>query len=178
MTILYSFKTYLGFFTLNVQNNDLYGITFSTEPPFIEVEQASTGSQVFDNLSQIENQIRQYLNGERKRFCLNCHLNWLMGEMSHEKNDTHGTPFQKKVWRSLITIPYGTFISYSDVAGMIAKPKAVRAVANAIAANPLLIVVPCHRVIRKNGRLGGFSAGVDLKRKWIEMEKAGVSYEV
>ena len=178
MTILYSFKTSLGFFTLNYQNNDLYGITFSTDKPFIESEQATTGSHVFSHLSQIENEIRQYLNGERKQFGLNRHLNWLMGELAHETNDTYGTPFQKKVWRALITIPYGTVISCSDVAGMIAKPKAIRAVANAIAANPLLIVVPCHRVIRNNGRLGGFSAGVDLKIKWIEMEKAVVSHEV
>jgi len=169
--IVYTFKTSLGFFTMNILNNDLYGITFSSEKSIIESEPPLVGSAVFETLSEIESQIKQYLNGERKAFCLNRYLTWLLGDHT---NDGHGTVFQKTVWRALLTIPYGSLISYSDVALMIGKPKAVRAVANAIANNPLLMVIPCHRVIRKNGQLGGFSAGLELKIKWIEMEKTGV----
>lgn len=82
-----------------------------------------------------------------------------------------GTEFQKKVWHALLKIPTGKTISYQDLARSIGKPKAVRAVANAVGANPVVYFIPCHRVIRKNGELGGFSAGIMRKRALLKAEK-------
>ncbi|KAA0941675.1 methylated-DNA--[protein]-cysteine S-methyltransferase [Sporosarcina sp. ANT_H38] len=84
--------------------------------------------------------------------------------------DLHGTPFQQIVWKALQEIPYGQTVSYSDIAKRIEKPNAVRAVGTAIGANPVLIVVPCHRVIAKNGKLGGFRAGLEMKVQLLELE--------
>ena len=84
--------------------------------------------------------------------------------------DEHGTAFQREVWSALRTIPYGQCVSYLDIAKKIGRPTSVRAVANAIGRNPCLIFTPCHRVIRTSGALGGFSAGLDLKRQLLELE--------
>ena len=84
--------------------------------------------------------------------------------------DEHGTSFQREVWSALRTIPYGQCVSYLDIAKKIGRPTSVRAVANAIGRNPCLIFTPCHRVIRTSGALGGFSAGLDLKRQLLELE--------
>lgn len=86
--------------------------------------------------------------------------------------DLRGTPFQQNVWQCLQHIPYGQTISYGEVACQIGNTKAVRAVGRAIGANPVLLIVPCHRVIGKNGTLTGFSAGLELKKKWLEYEGA------
>lgn len=75
----------------------------------------------------------------------------------------HGTDFQKKVWEALLTIPYGETVSYQDIAKRINNPKAVQAVGTAIGKNPCAITVPCHRVINKNGELGGFAGGIEKK---------------
>ena len=82
-----------------------------------------------------------------------------------------GTDFQKKVWNELLKIPYGTTISYSELAKRIGMPKSVRAVANANAVNALSIVVPCHRVIGSDGSLTGYGGGVDRKRFLLDFEK-------
>lgn len=82
-----------------------------------------------------------------------------------------GTDFQKSVWQTLLTIPYGETRSYSDIALQLGNVKAVRAVGGAIGANPVMIVVPCHRVIGKDGTLTGFSGGLDLKDKLLNIEK-------
>lgn len=81
-----------------------------------------------------------------------------------------GTPFQRTVWQALCTIPYGATRSYSDIARQIRKPTAVRAVGGAIGANPLTILIPCHRVIGKDGSLTGFGGGLDMKRRLLELE--------
>ena len=80
------------------------------------------------------------------------------------------TPFQKKVWIELTKIPYGETISYKELANRIGKPKAVRAVANAVGANPLPIQIPCHRVIASDGTIGGYSLGTKLKIKLLKLE--------
>ena len=82
-----------------------------------------------------------------------------------------GTEFQMKVFQVLKSIPYGHTLSYKDVAILIGKPKASRAVGNACNKNPIMIVVPCHRVIGKNGKLVGFAYGTDLKEKLLELER-------
>lgn len=83
----------------------------------------------------------------------------------------NGTLFQMKVFEVLKSIPYGHTLSYEDVAILIGKPKASRAVGNACNKNPIMIVVPCHRVIGKNGKLVGFAYGTDLKEELLELER-------
>ncbi|WP_337098443.1 methylated-DNA--[protein]-cysteine S-methyltransferase [Paenibacillus sp. YIM B09110] len=86
--------------------------------------------------------------------------------------DLRGTPFQLDVWKALCEIPYGQTSSYSDIASRIDKPSAVRAVGTAIGANPVLITVPCHRVIGKNGALTGFRGGLSMKSALLELEQS------
>lgn len=81
-----------------------------------------------------------------------------------------GTLFQQRVWQVTRDIPYGEVRSYSWVAKRAGNPKAVRAVAQALAANPLLLFVPCHRVVRNNGSLGGFACGVEWKERLLAHE--------
>ena len=82
-----------------------------------------------------------------------------------------GVGFQNDVWKELTRIPYGETISYLDLANRIKKPKAVRAVGMANGANPIAIIVPCHRVIGSNGSLTGFGGGLPTKRALLELEK-------
>lgn len=81
-----------------------------------------------------------------------------------------GTPFQESIWQALQNIPYGETCSYSDIAQRINNPKAVRAVGGAIGSNPIMIVVPCHRVLGKDGSLTGFSGGLELKKLLLKIE--------
>lgn len=83
-----------------------------------------------------------------------------------------GTPFQKRVWEELLTIPYGETISYGEMACRIGMPKAVRAVANANGANSISILAPCHRVIGSDRTLTGYGGGLDVKSYLLELEKA------
>lgn len=85
--------------------------------------------------------------------------------------DARGTAFQSRVWSALQQIPRGTTLSYSDVAKRIGRPTAVRAVARACATNPVALVIPCHRVVREDGGLGGYRWGVERKRELIERER-------
>ena len=86
--------------------------------------------------------------------------------------DLRGTPFQQKVWQALCQVPAGTTTSYLRIAQRIGAPSASRAVGAAIAANPLAVVVPCHRVLRNDGALSGYRWGVDRKRALLEREAA------
>ncbi|KOR89715.1 methylated-DNA--[protein]-cysteine S-methyltransferase [Paenibacillus solani] len=103
----------------------------------------------------------EYFQGARTRF-----------EMAM---DYKGTAFQNAVWNALCQIPYGQIFTYSDIASQIGKPAAVRAVGAAIGANPLLITVPCHRVIGKSGALTGYRGGLDMKTRLLELEREDVS---
>jgi len=87
--------------------------------------------------------------------------------------DIRGTNYQKSVWRKLLEIPYGFVVPYQYIALALGKPQSSRAVAQAISTNPLPIVVPCHRIIEKSGKIGGFSASITIKKKLLGME--GVS---
>jgi methylated-DNA-[protein]-cysteine S-methyltransferase len=82
-----------------------------------------------------------------------------------------GTPFQQRVWRALCDIPYGTTTSYGDLARTIGAEKAVRAVGAANGANPIAIIIPCHRVIGANGSLTGFGGGLPVKRALLDLEQ-------
>lgn len=82
-----------------------------------------------------------------------------------------GTAYQKKVWQALIDIPYGETRTYGDIAAVVGNPRAARAVGGANHANPIPIVVPCHRVIGKNGKLTGFGGGLDKKEALLALER-------
>lgn len=110
-------------------------------------------------LNEAKKQIMEYFAGKRTQFDLPLHM--------------HGTEFQVKVWNALRQIPYGETRSYSEIAAAAGNPKACRAVGGANNKNPLLIVVPCHRVIGKNGSLVGFACGMDAKKHLLELEKCG-----
>lgn len=84
--------------------------------------------------------------------------------------DLDGTPFQNRVWEELRKIPYGEHRCYSQVAEALGRPAAVRAVARAIGRNPCLVLIPCHRVLGKDGSLTGFSAGLELKKQLLRLE--------
>ncbi|NOV01664.1 methylated-DNA--[protein]-cysteine S-methyltransferase [Paenibacillus sp. LMG 31457] len=105
-------------------------------------------------------QLEEYLRGLRKTFTLPL--------------DLRGTGFQQNVWRALHEIPHGETVSYSQIARKLDKTSAVRAVGTAIGANPVLIVVPCHRVVGKNGALTGYRGGLPNKEKLLGLEKAGL----
>ncbi|MBE6985577.1 MAG: methylated-DNA--[protein]-cysteine S-methyltransferase [Ruminococcaceae bacterium] len=86
----------------------------------------------------------------------------------------NGTPFQIAVWSKMREIPYGKVVTYGQLAAAIGQPSAVRAVANAVGQNPLLILQPCHRVVASDG-LGGFSAGLEAKRTLLHLEGVEIS---
>lgn len=88
--------------------------------------------------------------------------------------DLRGTPFQVSVWQALRKIPYGSTRTYSDIARAVDHPRAARAVGAAIGSNPLPIVVPCHRVIGKDGRLTGYRGGMDIKVTLLRLEGVDV----
>lgn len=103
-----------------------------------------------------QEQLAQYFAGKRKTFELPVFY--------------RGTPFRQRVWNALCTIPYGQTRSYQDIAKLIDNPKAVRAVGQANHDNPLLILVPCHRVIRKNGDIHGYACGDAVKEFLLKLE--------
>jgi methylated-DNA-[protein]-cysteine S-methyltransferase len=86
------------------------------------------------------------------------------------KTLARGTAFQQHVWDSLKKIVYGEYVAYSQIAESIGKPKAVRAVASAVAKNPISIIIPCHRIISKDGSLGGYAGGLEVKKYLIAHE--------
>ena len=89
--------------------------------------------------------------------------------------DIRGTAFQARVWRALQKIPLGKTASYTEIAAALGQPKAVRAVAQACAANKLALIVPCHRVIRSDGDLGGYRWGVERKRALLARERGAAA---
>ncbi len=101
-------------------------------------------------------EIKEYLSGRRQSFSF--------------KYQLKGTPFQQRVWQALLDIPYGQTRSYKQIAEAIDQPKACRAVGMANNKNPLLLKVPCHRVIGSNGKLVGYAAGMDIKEYLLKME--------
>jgi AraC family transcriptional regulator of adaptative response/methylated-DNA-[protein]-cysteine methyltransferase len=102
-------------------------------------------------------------------------LEYLRGEQPHLDLpvDVRATAFQSRVWQALRAIPPGSTRTYSDVAAAIGQPRAVRAVGHACATNPVALIIPCHRVVREDGGLGGYRWGLDRKRKLLEQESHG-----
>ncbi len=104
-------------------------------------------------------QLEEFFKKERKTFDLPLKIK--------------GTPFQEKVWRALMEIPYGEMRTYGEIAEKIGCPKGARAVGSANHNNPLWIVVPCHRVVGKDGKLIGYAGGLLMKRKLLQIEGEG-----
>ena len=148
MIFQYSYETKLGSVTFVEEDGTLLAIsthrTFTAtvmETPFIK---------------EVYHQFTEYLIGERKSFDLPFKLT--------------GTDFQNRVWKALCEIPYGETRSYKQIAEAIGNPKAVRAVGMANNRNPLLVLVPCHRVIGSNRQLVGYAAGLDKKQFLLHLE--------
>ena len=108
-------------------------------------------------LHEAEQQIMAYLDGKRQQLDFPIRM--------------VGTPFQQCVWRALQQIPYGTTYTYGEIATAISNPRASRAVGMACNNNPLLLIVPCHRVVGANGKLVGFAYGTDAKQWLLELER-------
>lgn len=124
------------------------------------VEKRRKGMKVERNderLAAYAEEFRAYLDGKSERVDLPI--------------DVEGTDFQQQVWRALQDIPYGEVRCYGDIAETIQKPKAVRAVGAAIGANPVMVTIPCHRVIGKNGSLTGFRGGLSMKQRLLQLEQ-------
>lgn len=143
------YNTKIGKLKIEYENDVLTGIAYTEN----EKEQGIRSELSDKTVLQLE----EYFDGRRKEFDIPIKL--------------RGTEFQKKVWNELLKIPYGKTVSYKDISIKIGNPKACRAVGMANHNNPILIIVPCHRVINKNKKLGGYALGLDLKRRLLELEK-------
>ena len=116
-----------------------------------------------DAMAFAVSQLDEYFSGSRQTFDLPL--------------DVRGTAFQKAVWSQVVRIPYGATATYGDIAQLVGKPKASRAVGGAVGANPLPIVIPCHRVVGARGALTGFGAGLDIKEALLQLEGAHPSLD-
>ena len=121
--------------------------------PKDEIVECDEGFEAF------EQQLGSYIEGTLKEFTVPLYMS--------------GTPFQKEVYEELYKVPFGETISYSELADRVGDVRKVRAVANAVGKNRHLIIMPCHRIISKDGSLGGFSAGLDLKEILLKHEGKG-----
>ena len=108
-------------------------------------------------LKEAHKQIVEFLKGQRKSFDLPL--------------SPSGTEFQQKVWKALTSIPYGSTATYKDIAGKIGNEKACRAVGMANNRNPIALIIPCHRVIGKNGKLVGYGGGLEKKEYLLKLER-------
>jgi methylated-DNA-[protein]-cysteine S-methyltransferase len=137
--------------------------------PLGEVIINSTGKRVFliyfavnsepDSNSDAKTQLSEYFAGQRINFDLQV--------------QPEGTLFQKQVWEEMQKIPFGETATYADIAKRVGRPEAWRAVANACGANPIVIIIPCHRVVGSHGKLGGYSGGIERKQ-WLLQHEATV----
>lgn len=144
----------LGIITLQANDDGLLGAWFevhTTQPDELGVE-----DDRFPILVKTKQQLELYFRGEAVQFDLPL--------------AAKGTAFQMQVWEALTTIPFGETWSYQQLADAIGNPKAVRAVGLANGKNPISVIVPCHRVIGKSGKLTGYAGGVERKQKLLELE--------
>lgn len=153
MNHAYSYEFTIGKLWICSDEKSLLEISFSdnllTENPHIKETEF---------ILKVKSQLDEYFSGQRKIFDLPI--------------NPKGTEFQKKVWKALIQIPYGKTCSYKDIAVSVGNPKASRAVGMANNKNPIPIIIPCHRVIGKNGNLTGYAGGLDLKSTLLNLEQA------
>ena len=135
-----------------------FHITYNKEGFMRELKTRIKAEFVEDpsKFKELKSQLDRYFKGER-----------LVFEVPF---DMRGTPFQVDVWKAIYSIPYGKLMSYGGIAKQIGHPKAVRAVGNAVGDNPLGLIVPCHRVVSSNGGIGGFTGGLEWKRRLLAQE--------
>lgn len=138
----------VGKFCIEADDEGVTALYIATDE---QLKESST-----DLLSKTKAQLLEYFAGRRQQFDIPFHLK--------------GTEFQIKVWNALLEIPYGKTCCYGDIAIKTGNPKASRAVGGAVNKNPIMIIVPCHRVIGKDGNLVGFAAGLEVKKKLLETE--------
>lgn len=136
----------IGPIHLAVADGALKSLSYSAQPSNTEADRA-------------EQQLQEYFSGNRVNFEL--------------KVLPEGTLFQKQVWEEMQKIPFGETATYADIAKRVGRPEAWRAVANACGKNPIVIVIPCHRVVGSYGKLGGYSGGLD-KKQWLLQHEASV----
>ena len=142
------FKSSIGILEIVCKNDALVSLRL--------VESFAVSGVETDFIKNVKKQLGEYFLGERNSFDIKISYN--------------GSDFQMKVWNELRKIPYGKKKSYSEIAAAIGKPNAQRAVGSACNKNPIMIIIPCHRVISKNGKLGGFAYGNDVKEKLLKLE--------
>ncbi|MCQ9328572.1 methylated-DNA--[protein]-cysteine S-methyltransferase [Pelistega suis] len=123
---------------------------------FDKVDQAECHGQRTEWSDKAYQELIDYLEGKRKDFSFKYKLN--------------GTDFQQKVWRALSEIPYGETRTYKEIAIAIGQPNATRAVGNANNKNPMIVVIPCHRVIGSDGKLIGYAGGLEMKKALLRLE--------
>ena len=126
------------------------------------IQSKDLADSVDDDAKVLRNTISQldeYINGQRQVFDIPLDL-------------STGTPFQQTVWEALLKIPYGKTISYAQLANHIGQPTACRAVANANGKNPISLIIACHRVIASDGKLGGYTGGIEIKQTLLDIEQA------
>lgn len=148
MSFQQSWTSTIGRLTIKASSVGLTQLIYAAEEPIID----HPSSLTHDARSQIDD----YLSGTRKAFDLPI--------------DVQGTAFQQSVWREVADIKFGTTCSYLDIARALNNTGAIRAVGAANGANPLPIIIPCHRVIGTDGRLTGYRYGLDVKRKLLALE--------
>ena len=153
--IQYEIKSPLGPLFLVATSEGLKGLLFNKQG--IKATKKLGVSKPEKILSKAACQLEEYFAGKRRRFDIDF--------------DLSGTAFQKKVWKELFKIPFGKTVSYKDIAQRIKNPKAVRAVGSANGKNPVCVIIPCHRVIAADGSMGGYSGGLDIKRKLLKLEQ-------
>lgn len=158
-------KTPLGDMLAIADNRKLYLLEFNdwrklnqAVDRVLDTTQATLANGKTPVHDTLKTELKDYFKGTLTQFKTTLHLT--------------GTPFQKEVWGLLRKIPYGQTRSYYDIAQLLGKPTAYRAVANANGQNLFPIIIPCHRVINHNGELGGYGGGLDRK-KWL-LEREGI----
>lgn len=153
-----SWKTPIGFMTIKASEVGITEIILHQRAKRFAESKAmkSQNAMAQAHLALAKAQLTEYFDGQRKSFDIPL--------------DIKGTPFQKKVWKSLARIPYGKTKSYKELAQLIDNPRAVRAVGGANGKNPICIIIPCHRIIAHDGGIGGYSAGLRNKQWLLEHE--------
>ncbi len=154
-----SFSSPIGILTLIATEKGISKLHFgkiSLKKSKKALETKVDQSKIISHLIQAQRELTEYFEGKRKKFDIAL--------------DTQGTPFQKAVWNELKKIPYGKVLAYSAIAEKIGNPLASRAVGLANNKNPVGIIVPCHRVIGKSGKLVGYAGGISRKQKLLELE--------
>ena len=159
MLYTYHYHASIGTLEIKEENEHITGVRLLTEKE--KVAESEFQSPLTPLLQQAHHQLTEYFFGIRTTFDLPIAY-------------PHGTTFQHAVWNALRSIPYGETRSYEDIARAIGNPKAVRAIGQANTRNPILLLVPCHRVINKNGTIGGFGCGVEVKRKLLQLEGVNI----